>query len=429
MAKSFKTGISVDGDVGIGTTSPAEPLHVVTASGDAYLRQDNGTATTYLGPDGSNTGLFGTSTAHDVRFITDNTERVRIDTSGNVGIGNASPTQELDVTGTVTATALAVTGQFTLPTADGTADQVLVTNGSGTVSWADQSGGGGGTTIPAGTVVMYGGGTAPSGWLVCDGSAVSRTTYSDLFTAISTRYGTGDGSTTFNLPGTSALVPVGIAASGNADGTTVSGSSTLNALALGDQSADHSHTITSNAGNQSADHSHAITVDSGNANHSHTITVANANANHSHTITVDSANANHRHSWSKNFNTTNQNASHTHGYFKTNNSNVSANTNNQKASHSHNFNSGTVNTNYANAGHSHTANSGAVNATHAHNANSAAANAAHSHNASSGNNSVDHNHTITSNAGNQSANHNHALTSSTVSTTINVEPFLFIIKT
>ena len=187
--------------------------------------------------------------------------------------------------GTVSATSLAVTGEFTLPTADGSADQVLVTNGSGTVTWEDQSGGGGSST-PSGAVIMYGGGTAPSGWLVCDGSAVSRTTYADLFTAIGTRYGTGDGSTTFNLPGTSALVPVGIAASGNADGTTVSGSSALNALALGDQSADHAHTITSNAGNQSANHNHTITSNAGNqsANHSHTITVANANANQSFVV-------------------------------------------------------------------------------------------------------------------------------------------------
>ncbi|WP_299949065.1 phage tail protein [uncultured Ruegeria sp.] len=42
--------------------------------------------------------------------------------------------------------------------------------------------------------------TAPTGWLECDGSAVSRTTYAALFTAIGTTYGTGDGSTTFNLP-------------------------------------------------------------------------------------------------------------------------------------------------------------------------------------------------------------------------------------
>lgn len=54
--------------------------------------------------------------------------------------------------------------------------------------------------IPAGAFVPFGGASAPSGWLLCDGSAVSRATYADLFTAISTAFGVGDGSTTFNLP-------------------------------------------------------------------------------------------------------------------------------------------------------------------------------------------------------------------------------------
>ncbi len=57
-----------------------------------------------------------------------------------------------------------------------------------------------GTTIPAGALMMWGGGAAPGGWLLCDGSAVSRTTCADLFSAIGTTYGVGDGSTTFNLP-------------------------------------------------------------------------------------------------------------------------------------------------------------------------------------------------------------------------------------
>lgn len=53
---------------------------------------------------------------------------------------------------------------------------------------------------PVGSVIAFAGNTAPDGWLVCDGSAVSRTTYAALFAVISTIYGVGDGSTTFNLP-------------------------------------------------------------------------------------------------------------------------------------------------------------------------------------------------------------------------------------
>lgn len=61
----------------------------------------------------------------------------------------------------------------------------------------------------AGFLQSYGGVTAPSGWLACDGSAVSRTTYSQLFANIGTKYGVGDGSTTFNLPsGPSSTVEV-----------------------------------------------------------------------------------------------------------------------------------------------------------------------------------------------------------------------------
>src|SRR3982751_6286707 len=53
---------------------------------------------------------------------------------------------------------------------------------------------------PAGSVVTYAGTTIPSDWLLCDGRAVARVTYPDLFNAIGTTYGAGDGSTTFNLP-------------------------------------------------------------------------------------------------------------------------------------------------------------------------------------------------------------------------------------
>lgn len=51
-----------------------------------------------------------------------------------------------------------------------------------------------------GTVFDFAGSAAPSGWLLCYGQAVSRTTYAQLFSVIGTTFGTGDGSTTFNLP-------------------------------------------------------------------------------------------------------------------------------------------------------------------------------------------------------------------------------------
>lgn len=53
---------------------------------------------------------------------------------------------------------------------------------------------------PLGAIAAFGGDTAPTGWLICDGSAVSRITYADLFAVIGTKYGSGDESTTFNLP-------------------------------------------------------------------------------------------------------------------------------------------------------------------------------------------------------------------------------------
>ena len=58
----------------------------------------------------------------------------------------------------------------------------------------------GGDATPIGAVQPFAGSTAPDGYLLCDGSAVSRTTYDALFEIIGTTYGTGDGSTTFNLP-------------------------------------------------------------------------------------------------------------------------------------------------------------------------------------------------------------------------------------
>lgn len=67
--------------------------------------------------------------------------------------------------------------------------------------------------VPTGAILPYGASTAPSNFLLCDGSAVSRTTYATLFGVISTNYGIGDGSLTFNLPNMKGRFPLGYSAS------------------------------------------------------------------------------------------------------------------------------------------------------------------------------------------------------------------------
>jgi len=67
---------------------------------------------------------------------------------------------------------------------------------------------------PPGVISPYAGSSAPSGYLLCDGAEVSRTTYADLFAVISTTFGVGDGSTTFNLPDMRGIFPRGAGTNG-----------------------------------------------------------------------------------------------------------------------------------------------------------------------------------------------------------------------
>lgn len=69
--------------------------------------------------------------------------------------------------------------------------------------------------MPSGALVPFAGTAAPAGWLLCNGGAVSRTAYAQLFAVIGTTYGSGDGKTTFNLPDLRGRVPVGVNGSAN----------------------------------------------------------------------------------------------------------------------------------------------------------------------------------------------------------------------
>lgn len=64
--------------------------------------------------------------------------------------------------------------------------------------------------VPPGVISMYGGAAAPAGYLLCNGAAVSRATYAALFAVVSTTFGVGDGTTTFNTPNMTDRYPVGV---------------------------------------------------------------------------------------------------------------------------------------------------------------------------------------------------------------------------
>lgn len=107
--------------------------------------------------------------------------------------------------------------------------------------------------LPTGSIQMYAGEYTkiPNYWLLCDGSAVSRTTYANLFATIGTQFGVGDGSTTFNLPDLQAKFPRGSVASTNPGSTGGADSVTLTTSELPAHNhsvSDPGHTHTANVG-------------------------------------------------------------------------------------------------------------------------------------------------------------------------------------
>lgn len=101
-------------------------------------------------------------------------------------------------------------------------------------------------TTPAGAIIAYAGTAAPTGWLLCDGSAVSRTTYAALFAVLSTTYGAGDGSSTFNLPDLRGRVIAGQDDMGGSSANRLTGlSGGVDGDTLGATGGDEKHTLAS----------------------------------------------------------------------------------------------------------------------------------------------------------------------------------------
>ena len=106
----------------------------------------------------------------------------------------------------------------------------------------------GGDTLPIGAIMPFGGGTVPDNYLLCNGQAVSRTTYATLFQTIGTAFGVGDGSTTFNIPDLRGKVPVGYDSTQTEFDT------------LGETGGEKTHTLTTN---EMPIHNHAIGINGG----------------------------------------------------------------------------------------------------------------------------------------------------------------------
>ena len=209
--------VQSNGNVGIGTENPNHPLVVSGttqklyavigdsinnsfSSSEVVLRLSGDSLATGAGPGlafnagvecaqlfgvrasgGSGGDFFIKTRTYDSSSDTSSlVEYFRIKEDGKVGIGTSIPAHALDVTGD-----LNITGDYKV---NGTNLQ----------------------TVPTGTVSAFAGSAAPTGYALCDGSAVNRTAQAALFSVIGTTYGIGDGSTTFNLPDLRGRVVAGL---------------------------------------------------------------------------------------------------------------------------------------------------------------------------------------------------------------------------
>ena len=139
---------------------------------------------------------------------------------------------------------------------------------------------------PVGAITMYGGAAAPTGWLLCQGQAVSRTTYAKLFAVIGTAFGIGDNVATFNVPDMRGQFARGVNTAATGDdpsrvlGTKQAGlvESHTHAGTINLETTEHVHGVNGNTGTVSSDHTHSVNINTGNesADHAHYTTISGA---------------------------------------------------------------------------------------------------------------------------------------------------------
>lgn len=202
-------------------------------------------ATITLPPAGPNNGVvlrFSSATANSVLVQAQGSD-VIYGTAGSPGngVGSVALSQ---------GSAIELTAQF----------------GSWQITGGTSSAQGGGAALPPGTLLDYAGGAVPAGFLLANGQAVSRAGYPGLYSAIGTTYGTGDGSTTFNVPDTRGCVTVGLDNMGGTSRGLLDNWTTLGYTA-GEQYhvlsyqelAGHSHNYSGTTGTENQAHNHTTT--------------------------------------------------------------------------------------------------------------------------------------------------------------------------
>lgn len=150
-------------------------------------------ATAWIYADGAGSGAAVRAVPSDL--VDDASPQLggNLDVNGNsiVSVSNG------DIAITPNGTGDVIIDGIKYPQADGNANDILTTDGAGQLSFTAL---GASNSFASGMLMPYAGSSAPTGWLLCYGQAISRTTYSDLYAVVGTTYGAGDGATTFNLP-------------------------------------------------------------------------------------------------------------------------------------------------------------------------------------------------------------------------------------
>jgi len=194
------TSLTVNGNSYLGGASGAQSLYVPTVSSSVNYIQASGNTT----GNAPSISAQGSDTNIPIVIQSKGTGGVYLTANNYSAFQNSSGALQFNVTSTASAvnylqTAAATTGNAPTISAQGSDTNIninLVPKGSGQLLVNGSSI----SSVPTGAVFHFAASTAPSGYLECNGAAISRSTYSALFSVVGTIYGAGDGSTTFNLP-------------------------------------------------------------------------------------------------------------------------------------------------------------------------------------------------------------------------------------